>query len=122
MEAAVAVVRETSSPQPGPGAVYTLTGKEGCELFQSVELKRADLGCPTDLPVMLNKSWQTLAESHTELTWTDSKDGGFQHGPVEMVGTSKKPTDNVHLDPGHGENEEPSVQKPEPAVVAEAKA
>lgn len=102
--------------------MYTLTGKEGCELVQSVELKRADLGCPTDLPIMLNKSWQTLAESHTELTFTDSQDGGFQHEAVEMVGISKKPTKNVHLDPGYEENKEPSVQKPEPAVVAEVKA
>lgn len=74
---------------------------------------------------MLNKSWQTLAESHTELTWTDSQDGGFQHEAVEMFGTSKKPTKNVHLDPGYEENgyenKESSVQKPEPAVVAEVK-
>lgn len=72
---------------------------------------------------MLNKSWQTLAESHTELTSTDSKDGGFQHETVEMAETSRKPAKTVLFDPAYyEENEEPSVQKPEPAVVAEVKA
>lgn len=71
---------------------------------------------------MLNKSWQTLAESHTGLTLTDSKDGGFQHETVEMVETPKKPAKTVLFDPAHEENKEPSVQRPEPAVVAKVKA
>lgn len=70
---------------------------------------------------MLNKSWHILAESHTELTLTSSKEDGVEHETVEMVETSKKPIKTVHFDPGQEENKEPSVQKPEPAVVAEVK-
>lgn len=70
---------------------------------------------------MQNKSWHTLAESHTELTLTSSKDDGVERETVEMVETSKKPTKTIQFDLGNEENQEPSVQKPEPAVVAEVK-
>lgn len=71
---------------------------------------------------MHNKSWQILAESHTELTLTSSEDDGAEHETVEIIETSMKPTKTLYFDPGHEENKEPSVQKPEPAVVAEVKA
>lgn len=69
---------------------------------------------------MRNKSWQILAESHTELTLTSSKEDGVEHETVEMVENPKKNTKTVHFDLGD-DDKEPCVRKPEQAVVAETK-
>lgn len=79
----------------------------------------------TDLPVIRNKSWQILAESHTERTFTgfkDDKDNKVEFETVEIVeNPKKKTTKTVHFDLGNEYHVEPYVQKPEPAVLAEVK-
>lgn len=75
----------------------------------------------TDLPVIRNKSWQILAESHTERTFTGFKDDKFEYETVEVVENPKKATKTVHFDPGDEDNMESGVRKPEPAVVAGVK-
>lgn len=75
----------------------------------------------TDLPVIRNKSWQRLAESHTERTFTDFKDDKVEFETVEFVENPKKTTKTVHFDLGKEGNMESCVRKPEPAVVAEVK-
>lgn len=69
---------------------------------------------------MRNKSWQILAESHTELTLTGSNDDKVEHEMVEIVENPKKATKTVHFDLGE-DNKEPCIRKPEQAVLAEVK-
>lgn len=74
---------------------------------------------------MRNKSWQILAESHTEFSFnSSSKDDGVEHEIVELTEPFKDPkkaTKTVQFDLGDEAKEEPCVRKPEPAVVAEVK-
>jgi hypothetical protein len=86
---------------------------------------------------MRQKSWQILAESHTELTLTSSKDVEVEHNDDEVkhkddevehkgdevehnvVGNPKKSTKTVRFDVG--DEVEGLVQKPQPAVIADKK-
>lgn len=75
---------------------------------------------------MRQKSWQILAESHTELTLTTSKDDEVMHKPCDevenrAVGTPKKSAKTVRFDIGDELGREASVQKPRPAVIAESR-
>lgn len=75
----------------------------------------------TDLPVIRNKSWQILAESHTERTFTGFKDDKVEYETVEIVENPKRATKTVHFDLGNEYHAESYVQKPYPAVIAEEK-
>lgn len=74
---------------------------------------------------MRQKSWQILAESHTELTLTTSADDKVEHKVDEVehktVETSKKSTKTVRFVIGDELEKETSVQKPQPAVIADKK-
>lgn len=70
---------------------------------------------------MHQKSWQILAESHTERTFTSSGDDKVEH---EVVEKPKKSAKTVHFDLGDEEDDTAMaipVKTPEPAVVAESK-
>lgn len=69
---------------------------------------------------MRNKSWQLLAESHTELTFTHFKDDKVEHETIEVVEIPKKTIKTVRFDLGD-KDKEPCIRKPEPAVVAGVK-
>lgn len=77
----------------------------------------------TDLPIMRQKSWQVLAESHTELTLSTSKDDEFEHKVEEVehktVENPKKSAKTVRFAIGDEEETETSVQKPQAAVIAD---
>jgi hypothetical protein len=69
---------------------------------------------------MRQKSWQMLAESHTELTISSSKDAQVEHkdeASQKVVEGPKKPAKTVRFDVG--DEGEGSVQKPQPAVTAD---
>ncbi|KAG6368659.1 hypothetical protein INS49_002872 [Diaporthe citri] len=83
--------------------------------------RRRDGNADDDLPVIRNKSWQILAESHSERTFTGFKDDKVEYETVEIVDSPKKTTKTVHFDLGDLDNVVSCVQKPEPAVVAEAR-
>lgn len=74
---------------------------------------------------MRQKSWQILAESHTGLTLTSSRDDEAMHKYDEVehraVETPKKSAKTVRFDIGDEVDTEASVQKPQPAVVAESR-
>ncbi|KAI7779810.1 hypothetical protein LA080_000308 [Diaporthe eres] len=82
---------------------------------------RRDGNADDDLPVIRNKSWQILAESHTERTFTGFKDDKVEYETVEIVENPKKATKTVHFDLGNEYHAESYVQKPYPAVIAEEK-
>ncbi|POS72480.1 hypothetical protein DHEL01_v209131 [Diaporthe helianthi] len=77
----------------------------------------------SDLPIMRQKSWQMLAESHTELTLTTSNDDDKAEQKVEevehkTVENPKKSIKTVRFAIGDEVEKETSVQKPQPAVIA----
>ncbi|KAI3398852.1 hypothetical protein diail_8361 [Diaporthe ilicicola] len=119
-------LRETASATGGAIALRTreIFGKIGgytSGLFEGRRRRRRNgHGAFTDnLPIMRQKTWQKLAESHTEHTVASAKEDGIE---LKNVEDTKKSTKAVHFDLGGGEGMESCVQKPEPAVVAGSKA
>ncbi|KAG8159951.1 hypothetical protein KVR01_010588 [Diaporthe batatas] len=77
----------------------------------------------SDLPIMRQKSWQILAESHTELTMSASKDDKVEHKVDEVehktVENPKKSAKTVRFAIGDEVEKDTPVQKPQPAVIAD---